>query len=103
MFLKSLTSSEGGIIACEIANIYSTLGSEVNVIARSAFLKELSSPTKRYVLEKIIPDVNVYENTNVKEVFKNKIALENGDEMEGIAFLQQEELQTVKLQRALLN
>ena len=29
----------GGIIACEIANIYSTLGSEVNVLARSEFLK----------------------------------------------------------------
>ena len=31
----------GGIIACEIANIYATLGSEVNVLARSTFLKEL--------------------------------------------------------------
>ena len=34
----------GGIIACEIANIYSTLGSEVNVLARSTFLKEIESP-----------------------------------------------------------
>ena len=40
----------GGIIACEIANIYSTLGSEVNILARSTFLKSLSAETKRYVL-----------------------------------------------------
>ena len=58
----------GGIIACEIANIYSTLGSEVNVLARSEFLKEINQTTKKYVLKKIIPEVNVYENTNVKEV-----------------------------------
>ena len=49
----------GGIIAAEIANIYATLGSEVNVIARSEFLKELGENTKKYVLEKIIPDVNI--------------------------------------------
>lgn len=76
----------GGIIAGEIANIYSTLGSEVNILARSSFLKELSSETKRYVLEKIMPDVNVYENTNVVEAFENKILTENGDELEGIPF-----------------
>lgn len=76
----------GGIIAGEIANIYSTLGSEVNILARSSFLKELSSETKRYVLEKIMPDVNVYENTNVVEAFENKILTENGDELEGTPF-----------------
>ena len=76
----------GGIIAGEIANIYSTLGSEVNIIARSSFLKELNAETKRYVLEKIMPDVNVYENTNVVETFENKVLTENGDELEGTPF-----------------
>ena len=76
----------GGIIAGEIANIYSTLGSEVNIIARSSFLKELNAETKRYVLEKIMPDVNVYENTNVVEAFENKVLTENGDELEGTPF-----------------
>ena len=76
----------GGIIACEIANIYSTLGSEVNVLARSGFLKEISENTRKYVLEKIISDVNVFENTNVKEVFKDKVLTENNEELEGIAF-----------------
>ena len=76
----------GGIIACEIANIYSTLGSEVNVIARSTFLKELNENTKRYVLEKIMPNVNILENTTVKEAFKNKVLTDDEEELEGIPF-----------------
>ena len=76
----------GGIIACEIANIYSTLGSEVNVIARSRFLKDLGENTRRYVLEKLIPKVNVMENTSVSEVFRDKAITSNGDELEGTAF-----------------
>ena len=42
----------GGVIACEIANIYSTLGSEVNIIARSKFLKEISDNARKYILKK---------------------------------------------------
>lgn len=76
----------GGIIACEIANIYATLGSEVNVLARSTFLKELNPNTKKYVLEKIIPDVNVMENTDVVEAFENKVLTGDGEELEGTPF-----------------
>jgi dihydrolipoamide dehydrogenase len=76
----------GGIIACEIANIYATLGSEVNVLARSEFLKELNPNTKKYVLEKIIPDVNVMENTDVVEAFENKVLTGDGEELEGTPF-----------------
>ena len=76
----------GGIIACEIANIYSTLGSEVNVLARSTFLKELAPETKRYVLKKLMPDVNIMENTNVSEVFKDKVLTTDNQELEGIPF-----------------
>ena len=76
----------GGVIACEIANIYSTLGSEVNVIARSTFLKEIDENAKRYILEKLIPDVNIIENTTISEAFKNKVLIENGDELEGTPF-----------------
>ena len=62
----------GGIIAAEIANIYSTLGSEVNIFARSSFLKELNAETKRYVLEKIMPDVNVYDAEGIVELNDDK-------------------------------
>ena len=76
----------GGIIACEIANIYSTLGSEVNVIARSSFLKEIDDDTKQYVLKHIIPDVNVLENTDIKEAYKDKVLTSDDEELEGIPF-----------------
>ena len=76
----------GGIIAGELANIYSTLGSEVNVLARSTFLKEIGENAKRYVLEKIIPDVNIYENTSVCEVSKDKVVTDDGEELEGVPF-----------------
>ncbi|WP_298499429.1 NAD(P)/FAD-dependent oxidoreductase [uncultured Methanobrevibacter sp.] len=76
----------GGIIACEIANIYSTLGSEVNILARSTFLKELGENAKKYILEKIMADVNIFENTGVKEAFKDKVLTDSDEELEGIPF-----------------
>ena len=76
----------GGIIACEIANIYSTLGSEVNVLARSRFLKEISDNTKKYVLDKIIPDVNVVENINITKLTANQAIAENGECFDGVGF-----------------
>ena len=83
---ESLNIIGGGIIAGEIANIYSTLGSDVNILARSTFLKELSENTRKYIFEKIIPDVNIYENTNIKEAFKYKVLTDNNEELDGIPF-----------------
>ena len=76
----------GGVIACEIANIYSVLGSEVNVLARSKFLKEIGENARKYILKKIIPDVNIYENTSVSEAFRDKVLTERGEELEGTPF-----------------
>ena len=76
----------GGVIACEIANIYSTLGSEVNIIARSKFLKEISDNARKYILKKMIPNVTIHEDTNIKEAFKDKVLTENEEELEGTPF-----------------
>ncbi len=76
----------GGIIACELANIFSTLGSEVNVIARSEFLKEIDPDFKNYILKHIMPEVNILEHADISECGKNKVVLGNGDELEGIPF-----------------
>ena len=76
----------GGIIACEIANIFSTLGSEINVIVRSEFLKEIDPDIKNYILKYIMNDVNILEHTNINECGKNKVVLTNGEELEGIPF-----------------
>ena len=76
----------GGVIASEVANIYSTLGSEVNIIARSGFLKELDPSTREYVLKNLLGDIEVYENTNVVEAFKNKVVTDSDEELEGVPF-----------------
>ena len=76
----------GGIIACEIANIFSTLGSEVNVIARSEFLKEIDADTKKFILKYIMGDVNIAEHTDIIKCRKNKVVLSNGNELEGVPF-----------------
>ncbi|MBQ9026044.1 MAG: NAD(P)/FAD-dependent oxidoreductase [Methanobrevibacter sp.] len=76
----------GGIIASEIANIFSTLGSEVNVIVRSKFLKELDNDAKDYLLKHIMSDVNILEDTDIEECGKNKVVTSDGNELEGIPF-----------------
>ena len=76
----------GGIIAIEVANIYQTLGSEVNVIARSRALKELDSDVKDYIFKKLLPEVNLLENTSIIECGKNKVITNKNDELEGVPF-----------------
>ena len=76
----------GGIIASEIANIFQTLGSEVNVIVRSKFLKEIDEDAKDYVLKNILNEINVLEDTDITECGKDKVVTSNGDELEGIPF-----------------
>lgn len=76
----------GGILAAEVANIYSSLGSEVNIITRSKFLKEIENETKEYILKHIMPDITLYENTTIIEAFKNKVLIDSDKEIEGIPF-----------------
>lgn len=67
----------GSIIAAEVSNIYSSLGSKVNIITRSEFLKELSPQIKEYVVNKLLKNVNIYENKNTVEIQKNKVLIED--------------------------
>ena len=76
----------GGIIACEIANIYSTLGSEVNVFARSRFLKEIGENARKYVLRHILQDISIHENTGIAEISKDKVVTDKNEEFEGTPF-----------------
>lgn len=80
----------GSVIAAEISNIYSSFGSEVNIIVRSNFLNELDPEVKDYIAKNIFKNVNIYENTDTKEIQKNKIIVEkNGEtkEFEGSTFI----------------
>lgn len=76
----------GGIISVEIANIFSSFGSKVNIFARSSILKELNPKTKKYVLKNLLNKVNIYEHTAVSEIKKDKLITTKG-EFEGITFI----------------
>lgn len=77
----------GGIIACEIANIYSTLGSEVTVLARSKFLKDINDrQVNEYIQEKLLGNVKLYENVEISEVKRNSVISADQEEFEGTPF-----------------
>ena len=75
---KTLNIVGGGIIACEVANIFSSFGSNVNVIVRSSFLKEIDEDMKSYILKKLIPSVNILEKCDVLEIKKDQIITSKG-------------------------
>ena len=74
----------GGVIAIEVANIFSKLGSEVNLFARSTILKDIKDEdATSYILKHLIPEINIHEHVNVDKLTKNKLVLESGEEFEG--------------------
>lgn len=74
----------GGVIAIEVANIFSKLGSEVNLFARSTVLKDIKDEdATKYILKHLIPEINIHEHVNVDKLTKNKLILESGEEFEG--------------------
>ncbi len=83
----------GSIIAAEVSNIYSSLGSEVNIIARSEFLKELDAEVKEYIIKKMLKNVKIHENTETLEIKREKTIIKSKthggeiSEIEGIAFI----------------
>lgn len=78
----------GGILSCEVANIYSTLGSEVSIFSHNAFLKEIKDDTvKDYIKKNLLKNINIFENINVSEIKKYKIITMNNKEYEGVTFL----------------
>lgn len=75
-----------GIIAAEFAGIYSSLGSKVKVLCRSQFLRKLDSEIKKYVVEHLLPNVEVQENVQINEITTNGAITSNG-EVEGPVFM----------------
>ena len=74
----------GGVIAIEVANIFSKLGSEVSLFARSTVLKDIKDEdATSYILKHLIPEINIHEHVNVDKLTKNKLVLESGEEFEG--------------------
>jgi len=67
-----------GVIAAEFASIFSMLGSEVHVLCRSQFLKMLEPDMKSYVVKKLLDNVDIQENVQVKQIDKNGVNTDKG-------------------------
>lgn len=76
---KTLNIIGGGIIANELSNIFSSFGCKVNMFVRSESLKSLDEDIKKYVVENLLKDVNIYENTNTLEIKENSIITDKGE------------------------
>lgn len=67
-----------GVIAAEFAGLLSALGSQVNIICRSQFLKFLDRDIKKYVIKKLLNKVKIQENVKVKEIKTKAILTDKG-------------------------
>lgn len=67
-----------GIIAAEFANIFSTMGSDVNVLCRNQFLGALDEDIKNYVVKNLLADVLIHENVQTKEIYEDHIFTKYG-------------------------
>ena len=75
-----------GVIAAEFAGIFSSLGSQVKVLCRGSFLRNLDDEVKKYVLKHLLHDVEIQENVQVNEI-TGEGAITSEGEVEGLTFL----------------
>ncbi len=75
-----------GIIASELAGIFSAMGSEVHILCRGSLLKMLDHDIQSYVIEKLLGNVKIHENVSVTEIHLDGVSTPNGH-MEGTTLL----------------
>ncbi|KAF5079906.1 Dihydrolipoyl dehydrogenase [anaerobic digester metagenome] len=75
---KNLNIVGSGVIAAEFAGIFSAMGSRVRIFCRHSFLKMLDPDIKRYVVEKLLGDVEIIENTQVNEIHPDGLKTDAG-------------------------
>ena len=69
----------GGSTAAEYAGIFSSLGSEVDIICRTHFLKMLDDPeSEEYIVSKLLKNTMVHENVDIKEITDTSVITNNG-------------------------
>ena len=76
---KSLNIIGGGIIATELSNLFSSFGCKVNMIVRTEALKDLDEDVKEYVVDILLKNINIYENTNTLEIKENSVITDKGE------------------------
>jgi dihydrolipoamide dehydrogenase len=75
-----------GTIATEFAGIFSAFGTEVHILCRGTFLKDVESGIKSYIVEKLLKDVEIHENVPVTEIYPDGV-LTNSGRIVGEVFL----------------
>jgi dihydrolipoamide dehydrogenase len=83
---KKMLIVGSGTIATELAGLFSTFGTEVHILCRNTFLKEVESDIRSYIVEKLLKDVEIHENTSVSEIYPDG-ALTNSGRMDGEVML----------------
>lgn len=76
----------GGSTAAEYANIFSTFGSNVNVLCRTQFLKMLDDEeAEEYITTKLLKNTLIHENVEIKEITPTSV-ITNFGEIKGKVF-----------------
>ena len=75
-----------GTIATELAGLFSAFDTEVHILCRSTFLKEVETDIRNYIVEKLLKNVKIHENTSVSEIYPDG-ALTNSGRMYGEVML----------------
>lgn len=77
----------GGSTAAEYASIFSSLGSEVEILCRSHFLKMLDdSEAEEYIVSNLLKNTIVHENVHIIEITDTSVVTNFG-EIEGTVLL----------------
>lgn len=77
----------GGSTAAEYANIFSSFGSQVDILCRSSFLKMLDdSEAEEYIVANLLKNTIVHENVEIKEITDRSV-ITNYGEIEGTVLL----------------
>ncbi len=77
----------GGSTAAEYAGIYSSMGSQVDILCRTQFLKILrDSESEEYIVSKLLKNTMVHENVDIKEITDTSV-ITNYGEIEGTVLL----------------
>lgn len=77
----------GGSTAAEYANIFSSLGSQVEILCRTQFLKMLNdSEAEEYIVSKLLKNTIIHENVEIQEITDTSVVTNFG-EIEGTVLL----------------
>lgn len=77
----------GGSTAAEYAGIFSSMGSQVDILCRTQFLKVLhDSESEEYIVSKLLKNTMVHENVEIKEITDTSV-ITNYGEIEGTVLL----------------